>query len=332
MHTKTPHILVVGGAGYIGSHMVLQLQQAGYQPLVLDNLSSGHRDAVGDAPLIVGEMSDKKLLSDLFQHYNIAAVMHFASHIEVSESITHPAKYYQNNVAATLNLLDVMLLHQVKKIIFSSTAAVYGEPQYTPMDEKHVIAPINPYGRSKSMVEAIINDYASSDGLCYAILRYFNAAGADPSGLLSERHTPESHLIPLLLQVARGERSHLTIYGQDYPTDDGTCIRDYVHVSDICAAHCLALDALQAGQQALLCNLGSGIGYSVQQVIQAVRHITSHAIPVKLGARRAGDPAILLADNQLAKRLIHWQPRYLDLNTIVRHAWMSSSQACAAVQ
>lgn len=316
-----PHpILVVGGAGYIGSHMVLALKQAGYQPIVLDNLSKGHRNAVLDADLIVGDMADKLFLTSLFAKYKFSAVMHFASYIEVAESVQFPAKYYQNNVAATLNLLDVMLANKVNHFIFSSTAAVYGEPQYTPIDEAHPIAPINPYGRSKWMVEEIIKDYAQSSGLRYAILRYFNAAGADPSGRLGERHEPESHLIPLVLQVAAGYRQDITVNGRDYPTADGTCIRDFIHITDICDAHLSALLALLDGEANILCNLGTGNGYSVHEVIAAVRHVTKHSIPTIEGARRAGDPAVLVADATLSKQLLQWQPKH-DLNTIVQHAW-----------
>ena len=268
MHTDTREILVVGGAGYIGSHMVLCLQRAGFKPVVFDNLSKGYRDAILDAEFIQGDIADEKVVSHLFKTHSFSAVMHFASFIEVAESVQFPAKYYQNNVAATLNLLEVMLKNKVNRFVFSSTAAVYGEPQYTPIDEAHPISPINPYGRSKRMVEEILKDVAQSDGLQYAILRYFNAAGADSEGLVGERHKPESHLIPLILEVASRKRKAITIYGRDYPTNDGTCIRDYVHVLDICAAHLLALKALQNGKKELLYNLGTGHGFSVQQVIQ----------------------------------------------------------------
>ena len=314
-------VLVVGGAGYIGSHMVLSLQQAGFTPIVLDNLSKGHRDSVRGAELLIGEMGDKHFLAQVFSQHRISAVMHFGSLIEVAESVRFPAQYYQNNVAATLNLLEVMLAHHVKQFVFSSSAAVYGEPQYTPIDEKHPLAPINPYGRSKKIVEEILADFAQSDGLHYASLRYFNAAGADPEQRTGEKHEPESHLIPLILQAAQGKRAAITVYGQDYSTPDGTCVRDYVHVTDLCTAHLLALKALQAGQTNLIYNLGNGHGYSVQQVIAAAKQVTGKNISVTSGNRRAGDPAVLVADATRAKKELGWQPKYGELEIIVKHAW-----------
>jgi UDP-glucose 4-epimerase len=321
MHTKSPYILVVGGAGYIGSHMVLSLQKAGYEPIVLDDLSKGHRHAVRGAKLIEGSMADTRLLEQIFTDYSFAGVMHFASYIEVAESMRYPIKYYQNNVAATLNLLEVMLKHHVKHFIFSSTAAVFGEPVYTPIDEAHPQDPINPYGKSKHMVETILHDLHHSEGLRFAILRYFNAAGADPEGQLGECHEPESHLIPLVLQVAGGQRQQLTVYGRDYPTPDGTCVRDYVHVTDLCAAHLLALEALHENREQVICNLGTGTGFSVQQVIDAACRVTGCDIPIVDGARRPGDPAVLVADASYAKEILKWQPAFPDLETIIRHAW-----------
>lgn len=315
------NILVVGGAGYIGSHMVLALKDADYTPIVLDNLCKGHRDAVIDAELIVGNMGDKKLLSQLFTQYQIDAVMHFGAFIEVGESVQFPAKYYQNNVIETLNLLAAMQEHGIKHFIFSSTAAVYGEPQYVPIDEAHSLAPINPYGCSKFMVEMILKDYAKQNDFAYASLRYFNAAGADPKARVGERHDPESHLIPIVLQVAADKRNNISVYGRDYPTIDGTCIRDYVHVTDLCAAHLLALQALQQGKNNLIYNLGTGKGFTVQQVIDAARRVTGHAIPTIDAKRRAGDPASLVADPSLAIRELGWQPQYSDLETIITHAW-----------
>lgn len=320
MPTNTHFVLVVGGAGYIGSHMVLKLRQAGFEPVVLDNLSKGHRDAVHDAELIVGDLGDKALVSKLFSERPFQAVMHFASFIEVGESVDQPLKYYQNNVGATLNLLSAMLEHNVKKIIFSSTAAVYGEPRANLIPESHPLAPINPYGRSKLMVEKIIHDIGHSDGLNYAILRYFNAAGADPEGRIGERHDPESHLIPIVLQVAAAKRGHVVIHGNSYPTADGTCIRDYIHVCDLCTAHLLALQMIGKGRN-IICNLGTGQGYSVQQVIQAARRVTGHPIPVEQGPPRAGDPAILVADPALAHEVLHWRPLYSSLDTLIQHAW-----------
>lgn len=321
MPTKAKQILVVGGAGYIGSHMVLALTEAGYEPVVLDNLSKGHRDAVKDAPLVVGDMGDKALLADLFTRYSFSAVMHFGAFIEVGESVQFPQKYYQNNVAETLNLLDVMLQHQVQHFIFSSTAAVYGEPVYTPIDEAHPIAPINPYGRSKAIVESILKDYGQSAGLKYAILRYFNAAGADPHARVGERHDPESHLIPIVLQVASGARAAINVYGNDYASMDGTCVRDYIHVTDLCSAHLLALEHLLVDKDNLICNLGTGQGYTVQQVIDTARQVTNHSIPIVHANRRAGDPMTLVADPSLAMNQLKWQPKYSDLKTIIEHAW-----------
>jgi UDP-glucose 4-epimerase len=320
MLINSPYVLVVGGAGYIGSHMVLMLQQAGFQPVVLDNLSKGYRDAVMDAEFVHGDMGNKPGLEALFDKYAFAAVMHFGSFIEVAESVRCPAKYYQNNVAATLNLLDVMLAYQVKNFIFSSTAAVYGEPHYTPIDERHPISPVNPYGHSKRMVEQVLHDYGHINHLRFASLRYFNAAGADPHGRVRERHEPESHLIPLILQVAQGVRDHIAIYGADYPTPDGTCIRDFVHVSDLCRAHLLALQHLLYGKDSIICNLGTGQGYSVRQVVDAIQRVTGHTIPIVTAPRRAGDPAILVADASLAQRLLQWQPQY-QLTDMIQHAW-----------
>lgn len=325
MLTKTDldakRILVVGGAGYIGSYMVQLLKQAGYAPVILDNLSRGHAHAVKDAELIVGDMGDKAILDRLFSTKAISAVMHFASFIDVAESVRQPARYYQNNVVATLNLLDAMMRHDVKHFIFSSSAAVYGEPQYTPIDEAHPIAPINPYGRSKWMVEEIVKDYARSGKLNYAILRYFNAAGADSENKLGECHQPETHLIPLVLQVANEERESLTIYGNDYPTKDGTCVRDYVHIKDICDAHLRALGYLSEKEQSLICNLGSGSGYSVQEVVNVAQRVTDQKINIRYSARRVGDPAILVANANLANQLLNWQPQFSTLDVLIKDAW-----------
>lgn len=320
----TKNILVVGGCGYIGSHMADELARSGYTPIILDNLSKGHREAALNAELIVGDMSDSALLDQIFAKYAITAVMHFASFIEVGESVVKPDIYYQNNVAATLTLLNAMLRANVKHFIFSSTAAVYGEPEYTPIDENHRIAPINPYGRSKWMVEQILKDYAHAYGLRYAVLRYFNAAGADLNGQLAECHEPESHLIPLVLQVASGRRQSITIYGNDYDTFDGTCLRDYIHVTDLCAAHKLALQALYDQPQNLTYNLGTGQGYSVKQVIETAQRVTGQPISVVEGKRRVGDPAVLVADASLAQKELRWQPQHSDLETIITTAWKSA--------
>ncbi|OGT60454.1 MAG: UDP-glucose 4-epimerase GalE [Gammaproteobacteria bacterium RIFCSPHIGHO2_12_FULL_45_12] len=321
MPIKSRSVLVVGGAGYIGSHMVLGLRNAGYRPVVLDNLSKGHADAVIGAELVVGNMDDSRLLTKLFAANKFLAVMHFASLIEVAESVSSPIQYYKNNVTATLCLLEHMLKNGVNHFIFSSSAAVYGDPRTRRMKETHPLMPINPYGRSKLMVEGILKDLEKSHALQYAVLRYFNAAGADPEGRIGERHSPETHLIPLLLQVAAGLRRSITIHGNHYPTPDGTCIRDYVHVSDICSAHLMALQAILKGKKGIVCNLGTGKGYSVLQVINAVRRVTGRNIMAVNGNFRPGDAAVLVADATLAKELLNWKPNYADLHVIIQHAW-----------
>lgn len=314
-------ILVVGGAGYIGSHMVKLLRHSGYRVIVLDDLSGGFGDAVMKEELVIGSLADAKLLKELFCRYQIGAVMHFASFIQVGESVREPAKYYDNNVSATLVLLDAMRSAGVSCFIFSSTAAVYGDPAYVPIDENHPKAPINPYGRSKWMVEQMLEDYDSAYGLKSICLRYFNAAGADPERQLGERHTPETHLIPLVLQVASGRREAISVFGTDYDTPDGTCIRDYIHVSDLCDAHLLALRHLLEGAQSARFNLGNGYGFSVKEVIEMARKVTGHEIPVRYETRRAGDPPRLVADARLAREELGWQPMRADLETIVADAW-----------
>lgn len=314
-------ILVIGGAGYIGSHMVLALQQAGYAPIILDNLSTGHRHSIMNAKFIHGDMQNTELLNQIFSTYSFSAIMHFASFIEVAESIKTPIKYYQNNVAATINLLDVMIKSSIKNFIFSSSAAVYGESTSKLISESHVLQPVNPYGRSKFMVEEILKDCASRGEIHFSILRYFNAAGAHPEGKLCESHDPESHLIPLVLQAASGQRESITIFGNDYPTEDGTCIRDYVHVMDICNAHLLALQAMEQGRKNLILNLGTGKGHSVLEVIKAARKVSGKEIPLQMGRARNGDPAILVADAKLAKQELQWLPKYPALETIITHAW-----------
>lgn len=317
--TDSPFILVVGGAGYIGSHMLLVLLKAGYQPIVLDNLSRGNAKAVLGVPLIVADMADKEVLRQLFSQYTFQAVMHFAAFIEVQESTTFPLLYYQNNVAATLALLEVMLEKKVNQFIFSSSAAVYGEPRYHPIDEAHVLNPKNPYGRTKKMIEEVIADCAASHGLHYAILRYFNAAGADPKGRIGENHEPESHLIPRVLQTILGKREKITVNGTQFATLDGSPIRDYVHVMDICEAHLKALKALNENN-ALCCNLGTGHGYSVLQIIEMVKKVTGFPVLIERGEARLGDPAILIANNNYASQILKWQPTY-DLSAIIQHAW-----------
>lgn len=315
------NILVVGGAGYIGSHMVKRLGQAGCHVTTLDNLSSGHRDAVLCGEFVQGDMADRPLLDQVFAQGQFDAVMHFASFIQVGESVQAPAKYYANNLVNTLQLLDVMLAHDVKHLIFSSTAATFGEPQYVPIDEAHPQQPINPYGRTKLMVELALADYDQAYGLKSVCLRYFNAAGADPEGHLGERHDPETHLVPLVLQAASGRRPHISVFGRDYDTPDGTCIRDYIHIADLCEAHWLAVQYLRQGGASDAFNLGNGNGFSVQEVIDTARQVTGQSIPLQEGPRRAGDPARLVADATRARQLLGWKPQYADLATLIGHAW-----------
>jgi UDP-glucose 4-epimerase len=314
-------VLVVGGAGYIGSHMVWLLGQKGVDVVTLDNLSSGHRDAVLHGQFVHGDIADQLILDRVFRQYKFDAVMHFASSIQVGESVQDPAKYYQNNVVNTLSLLNAMCAHGVDKFIFSSTAAIFGEPEYSPIDEAHPKRPINPYGWSKLMVEQALADYDRAYGLKSVCLRYFNAAGAHPDGLLGERHEPETHLIPLVLQAASGRRPNITVFGRDYDTPDGTCIRDYIHILDLAEAHWLALQYLQAAGETTAFNLGNGNGYSVENVILAVRRVTGEIIPVQEGRRRLGDPARLVANATKIRQELGWQPAYSDLNVIVEHAW-----------
>ena len=322
-------ILVVGGAGYIGSHMVKQLRQAGFDVAVADDLSSGSRDAVQGAALHVGDIGDADFVDAVLRATKPAAVMHFASFIQVGESVSDPAKYYRNNVTATQTLLDGMRAHGIARFIFSSTAAIFGEPEYVPIDEAHPKRPINPYGRSKWMVEQMLEDYDRAYALKSVCLRYFNAAGADPDGELCECHEPETHLIPLILQVASGRRPHIGVYGDDYATLDGTCVRDYVHVADLCDAHLLALRQLLDGAASARYNLGNGNGFSVREVIDAARRITGHAIPTVIGPRREGDPPVLVADSGAARAALGWQPQYVALDTIVAHAWVCEQKIAA---
>ncbi|WP_193085923.1 UDP-glucose 4-epimerase GalE [Halomonas sp. FME65] len=326
-------ILVVGGAGYIGSHMAKQLVCAGHNVVVLDNLSTGFRDQARYGELVEGDLADTALLEQLFNKYAFDGVMHFAAASLVGESMQDPSKYYRNNVVNTLNLLDVMVRHGVKNFIFSSTAATFGEPEYVPIDEAHPQQPINPYGASKLMVERILQDYHHAYDLNSICLRYFNACGADPEGELGECHDPETHLIPLILQAASGRRESITVFGRDYATDDGTCIRDYIHIEDLCSAHLLAMRTLTDGveQGALAFNLGNGQGYSVQQVIETVEAVVAEdgcSLTVKEGSRRAGDPAVLVADATRARETLNWQPCYADLRTIVEHAWAWEKHMC----
>jgi UDP-glucose 4-epimerase len=315
-------ILVVGGAGYIGSHMVDMLIQSNkYTPIVLDNLSSGFEDAVLEATLIRGDLNDSTLLHNLFIEHQFAAVMHFASFIQVGESVLYPDKYYQNNFVNTVNLLNVMREHNVNNFVFSSTAAVYGEPQFVPITEDHPKNPINPYGKSKWMVEQVLADYEKAYGLHSISLRYFNAAGADPEARLGERHDPETHLIPLILRVASKRQTRIQLYGTDYITKDGSCIRDYVHVVDLCEAHLLALNKLLKEGVTDAYNLGNGNGFSNIEVIETAAVVTNQRIDVDYAPRRPGDPPMLIADANKAKRELNWQPKFADLKTIIKHAW-----------
>jgi len=314
-------LLVVGGAGYIGSHMLKALHLAGNATVTLDNLSTGHRDAVLYGSFLQGDLANMDFLQHFLHKEAFDGVFHFASSIQVGESMRKPGEYYRNNVVNTLNLLDAMVASGIDKFIFSSTAAVYGAPLQIPIEEGHPIQPISPYGRSKAIVEGILADYYRAYGLRSVCLRYFNASGADPEGELGERHQPETHLIPLALQVASGKREAITIYGRDYGTPDGTCIRDYVHVEDLCSAHLLAWQHLQTGGLPEVFNLGSGEGASVQQVIDVVKKITQRPITVHYGQRREGDPDVLIAASDKAREQLGWRPQRTNLEHIVTDAW-----------
>ena len=315
------NILVVGGAGYIGSHMCQYLAKHGFQPIVLDNLLRGHREAVKWGPLIEGSIADSAILRKIFTHYQIAAVMHFAAFAYVGESVESPALYYKNNVANTINLLDAMVENNVLNFIFSSTCAVYGEPQEIPICEEHPLNPINPYGRGKLMVEKILEDFLAAYGLKYISLRYFNAAGADPEGELGEDHRPETHLIPLVLQTALGQKEAVQVFGDDYPTKDGTCIRDYIHIVDLAQAHLIAVERLFADLPGGIYNLGNGDGYSVNDVIEVARKITGKSIPAEVVERRPGDPAVLVGSSERARKELGWKPQFRGLETIIETAW-----------
>ena len=313
-------ILVVGGAGYIGSHMVKALLEADYEVLVLDNLSTGYRDLLTGGTFVRGRLGDSGLLDTLFQQHTIDAVMHFAAFSLVGESVQNPLKYYRNNIAETLSLIEAMVRHRIERFIFSSTAAVYGEPVRAPIAEDHPRLPTNPYGTSKLCVERILEDCDRAHGLRSICMRYFNAAGADASGTIGEMHDPETHLIPLVLKSALRQEP-VRIFGTDYPTPDGTCIRDYVHVTDLAQAHQLALRALLDGSGSCAYNLGNSIGYSVRQVIDLAGKVTGRTIPTVEEQRRAGDPATLVADSGKIKRALNWRPDYEDLEKIIATAW-----------
>jgi UDP-glucose 4-epimerase len=315
------NLLVTGGAGYIGSHLVKELVKSGSRVTVLDDLSNGHADAVLGAKLVQASLGNEAALEDLFKQNHFDGVFHFASFIQVSESVSDPLKYYANNVSNTLNLLKAMQGHRVNRLVFSSTAAIFGQPQADTIDELHPKNPINPYGTSKKMVEDILADLDAAYGLRSVCLRYFNAAGADPDGQLGERHNPETHLIPIVLEVAAGKRSHVAINGDDYPTLDGTCVRDYVHVTDLAQAHLLAFKYMMATGHSHQFNLGNNTGYSILEVIQSVERVTGRTVPVKYANRRAGDPATLVANSSKIKAMLGWSPKYPALDSIVAHAW-----------
>jgi len=317
----TRAVLVTGGAGFVGSHVCKALQREGYLPVVFDNLSHGHRWAVRYGPLEIGDILNTQRLVEVLWRHRPMAVMHFASCIAVGESMADPGKYYRNNVTGTLSLVEAMRETGTRKLVFSSSAAVYGNPLHLPLDEDHPQAPVSPYGASKQMCERIIADFGAAHEFSTVALRYFNAAGADPDGELGEEHEPETHLIPLVLEVAAGLRAAIDIYGDAYPTHDGTCVRDYVHVTDLAQAHVLALRKLDTGSGSLAYNLGTGSGNTVMEVIRTVRRVTGRDVPVRVAPRRPGDPAILLADGTRARKDLGWSPQYTDIDDIVRHAW-----------
>ncbi|MEM6446279.1 MAG: UDP-glucose 4-epimerase GalE [Cyanobacteria bacterium P01_D01_bin.123] len=315
------NVLVTGGAGYIGSHACKALAQAGFTPITYDNFAYGHPWAVKWGPLEEGDIADRDRLDRVLDTYEPIAVMHFAAFAYVGESVENPGKYYRNNVAGTLTLLEAMRDCSIPHLVFSSTCATYGVPNIIPIPETHPQKPINPYGTTKLMVESILRDFDKAHGSTSICLRYFNAAGADPDGETGEAHSPETHLIPLVLDAALGKRSHITIFGDDYDTPDGTCIRDYIHVTDLASAHVLALQKLLEGNSSTAYNLGNGQGFSVKQVIDVARTVCDRSIPVQMGQRRPGDPPRLIGDASRAKTELGWQPAYADLETIVRTAW-----------
>jgi UDP-glucose-4-epimerase GalE len=316
-------VLVPGGAGYIGSHFVRCLERLGVELVVLDNLSTGHRESLGGQGTRFEQvdLADRAALARVLERHRPAAVVHFAAKCYVGESVQEPAKYYRENVIHTWNLLEEMRAHGVRDIVFSSTAATYGEPRSVPIASDHPQDPINPYGRTKLHMEHMLQDYSRAYGLRYAALRYFNAAGAMPEEGLGEDHDPETHLIPLVLGVALGKRSEIQVFGDDYPTRDGTCVRDYIHVADLADAHLRALARLQGGASAIACNLGTGTGYTVLELIELAREVTGHAIPARIVARRPGDPAQLVADGTRAQELLGWEPERSSLERILRDAW-----------
>ena len=320
-------ILVCGGAGYIGSHINKQLHKEGYETIVFDNLIYGHKEAVKWGKLVVGDLKNMDEIEAVFKNNQIDAVFHFAAYAYVGESVDHPEKYYYNNVANTLNLLHVMMKYGCNKIIFSSTCATYGEPEKVPITEDMPQNPINPYGATKLMVERIFQDYHKAYGLQYVVLRYFNAAGADPDGEIGENHNPETHIIPLVLDAASGKRPDIKVFGTDYDTPDGSCIRDYIHVYDLATAHLLALHHLEAGKESQFFNLGNEKGTSVLEVVDSVKRVTRRNLKVTLTDRRPGDPAKLVGSSQKAQEVLGWKPIYGDFDAIVGHAWKWHEEA-----
>lgn len=314
-------VLVTGGAGFVGSHTAKALARADYQPVVLDNMSAGHRWAARWGTLVEGDLQNTELIRKVLGEHGVEAVLHFAASIAVGESMTHPQQYFRNNVVNTLKLLDAMLDRGVKHIVFSSSAAVYGDPETVPIPEDHPLRPMNPYGETKLIVERALKWYAQAYGIRWAALRYFNAAGADADGELGEAHDPETHLIPLVIQAAMGRRPHVEIYGTDYSTPDGTAIRDYIHVTDLAEAHVRALRHLMNGGESVALNLGTGQGHSVREVIASVGRVSKARVPTRQAPRRAGDPPVLVADANRANRVLNWTPARPDLDAIVENAW-----------
>lgn len=314
-------VLVTGGAGYIGSHTCKALAMAGHEPVTYDNLVYGHDWAVKWGPLERGDILDRARLDEVMEQYKPEAAIHFAAFTYVGESVSNPGKYYRNNIAGSLTLLEALRDNDIGNIVFSSTAAVYGIPETPVIGEDTAQKPINPYGESKLAVEHMLRDFGIAHGLRWTALRYFNAAGADPDGEIGEDHDPETHLIPLVLKAVTGERSSITVFGTDYDTADGTCIRDYIHVSDLADAHVKALDTLERGGESCAYNLGNGTGFSVREVIETAGRVTQREVPVELGERRSGDPSVLVSDASRARRILGWKPAIADLEDIVRTAW-----------
>jgi UDP-glucose 4-epimerase len=317
-------ILVTGGAGYIGSHVALALEQRGHEPIIVDNLSRGHRDLVERAigrTVIVADTRDTQALERIFARHSIQAIMHFAAFIEVGESVKDPLSFYDNNVHGSVNLLKAAQSAGIRHFVFSSTCATYGPPRVIPIAEDHPQHPVSPYGQTKLFVERILEDCDRAFGLRSVSFRYFNAAGAHPAGGLGEDHSPETHLIPLVLDVALGKRPYISIFGDDYDTPDGTCIRDYIHVSDLADAHVLGVEYLLAGGESTAINLGNGRGFSVKEVIAVAERVTGAKIPVQMASRRAGDPPVLVGSSEKARQLLGWKPQFADLETIIAHAW-----------